>query len=118
MSENNLSRRELPQATAAVLLRDGAPEAQATAWSLSFTSGNPAVKLTTICPSRRVLYMGYSPEIIDGYGGMDFGQGLQKPFTKKFGNQGPRVVRCRHVLAVLTVTLASLCGAVIESTVY
>jgi hypothetical protein len=38
MSENNLSRRELPQAMAAVLLLDGAPEAQATAWSLSFTS--------------------------------------------------------------------------------
>jgi hypothetical protein len=38
MSENNLSRRELPQAMAAVLLLDGAPEAQATASSLSFTS--------------------------------------------------------------------------------
>ncbi len=59
----------------------------------------------------RVLYMsGYSQEIIDGYGAMDFGQGfLQKPFTKKFGNQGPQVVRCRHVLAALTVILASLC---------
>jgi hypothetical protein len=83
-------------------------------------TGNPAVELAAICPSMRVLYMSwYSQEIIDGYGAMDFGQGfLQKPFAKKFGNQGPRVVRCRHVLAALTVILALLCGAVIESTVY
>ena len=89
MSENNPSRRELPQAMAAVLLLDGAPEAQATAWSLSFTSGNPAVKLTAICPSMRVLYMsGFSPEIIDGYGAMDFGQGfLQEPFTKNLATK-------------------------------
>jgi two-component system cell cycle sensor histidine kinase/response regulator CckA len=44
-----------------------------------------AEKLTAICPSMRVLYMsGYSQEIIDGYGAMDFGQGfLQKPSQKK-----------------------------------
>jgi hypothetical protein len=38
MSENNLSRRELLQAMAAVLLLHGALEAQATASSLCFTS--------------------------------------------------------------------------------
>ena len=38
MSENNLSRRELLQAMAAVLFLDGALEAQATAASLCFTS--------------------------------------------------------------------------------
>jgi hypothetical protein len=38
MSENNLSRRELLQAMAAVLLLDGALEAQATASSLCFAS--------------------------------------------------------------------------------
>jgi hypothetical protein len=72
--------------------------------------------MPTLAPDAgelRVLYMsGYSQEIIDGYGAMDFGQGfLQKPFTKKrFSNQGPQVV-----LAALTVILASLCGSFIES---
>lgn len=44
-----------------------------------------AEKLTALRPSMRVLYMsGYSHDIIDRYGAMDFGQGfLQKPFTKK-----------------------------------
>jgi hypothetical protein len=52
-------------------------------------TGNPAVELAAICASMRVLYMsGYSQEIIDGYGAMDFSQSfLQKPFTKNLATK-------------------------------